>query len=146
MALTPADMELIRRMGDVPTPEQRAVLRVMRRATMAADEIRLLDSLLAPIGRANAREQERSELEQRLAVIDDALSDEGQERSAAAVRRGALRILGHQASAARRTPLQSDQDAAIKSAMADAKERRRAMEDERAEIKGRLRELKKAAG
>jgi hypothetical protein len=143
MALTQTDLEWIRRLGFAPTPEEKATLRVMRRAATSPDEVRLLDSLLAPIGRANALDQERTELEQRLAVLDDRLSDEGQDQANTAVRRGALRIVGHQASAARRNPLQSEQEAAIKAAMADATARRRSMEQERAEIKRRLREIRR---
>jgi hypothetical protein len=52
----------------------------MRRGVTAKDEMRLLDSLLAPIGRADAEHQERTELQQRLAVIDQALSDAKERR------------------------------------------------------------------
>jgi hypothetical protein len=144
MALSPADLEWIRRLPAHPSPEEQGILRAMRRGARGKDEVRLLESLLAPIGRTNAQSQERAELEQRLAVIDDALSDEGRERAHAAVRRGALRIVNHRASAARRTPLESDHAAAIEAARADAKERRQAMAKERSEITKRLGEIRKA--
>ena len=144
MALSLADLEWIRRLPLQPSPEDQGTLRALRRGVTSADEVRLLDSLLAPIGRANAQGQERTDLERRLAVLDDRLSDEGQDKARTAARRGALRIVDHKATAARRNPLQSDQETAVAAALAGAKERHREMERERVEIKGRLREIHKA--
>jgi hypothetical protein len=142
MPLSAADLEWIRRLPAQPSAEDQGTLRVLRRGVVAPDERRLLDSLLAPLAQTTADELERAELDRRLAVIDEALSDEDQEHVRTAVRRGALRIAEHKARAARRNPLQSDQDAAVEAAMAGHKERRRSLERERVQIQERLRELR----
>jgi hypothetical protein len=116
----------------------------MRRRTTSADEVRLVDTVLAPIREANARAQERSELEERLDVIDELLSADGQEQVSAVLARGALRIAGHRAAANRRLPTQADQDAAIEVATQQMKERRGLLERERTDIKQRLHEIRRA--
>jgi Trm5-related predicted tRNA methylase len=141
VTLSAANMEWIRRLPPRPSTSDRAALRAMRRRSVAPDERRLLDSLLAPVEGSASRRAERARLERRLATLDASLSANGQERAKRNRQFGAQRIASQKATAVRRMPIAQRDEPATPALVVDLKQRRRTMERERLEIKSRLRDL-----
>jgi hypothetical protein len=141
--LTPADLEWIRRLPDQPEKRDLTTLKALKRKAAAnSSEVRLLDSILREAPRDDARQRERQELERRLAVIDNALSDDGQERSQQARTVGARRIARVKVQR-RELSLADAQNEAARRIDAQAEERRATAQTERKAVRTRLRELKR---
>lgn len=92
MALDAATLMWIDRLGPEPGPNEVGRLRALRRRTKTPSELRLLDSLLAPVAAADALRAQRAPIERRIAYLESTLQPE-QVAITAAARRVAERRL-----------------------------------------------------
>jgi hypothetical protein len=82
VALDASTLEWIRRLPSVPTPQDLAAVRALRRSTREPGDIRLLESLLASAAPAERAAAERRTLETRLAYLESQDTPETQARIA----------------------------------------------------------------
>lgn len=86
MALDAATLAWINRLGPEPSSSDLGQLRALRRHTTTPSEVRLLDSVLAPIGASDARRTEREAIQRRVAYLESMLQPEQVARADAARR------------------------------------------------------------
>jgi hypothetical protein len=77
MTIDPVTLEYIRRVGEEPTNADLIQLRAIGQGTNDPRDHRLLDRIIAPADERLAREREVAAMEQRLAFVESALSDDG---------------------------------------------------------------------